>query len=229
MAKEINLRELYNILKKRFWIVIIITFIAGVAGYLQNSSNTTLLYQTSSRIIVGANADYMNTLRVIMRDTIIMEKVVEELNLKKSPESLAGQITVESIDNSQVVRITVVDSDPVLAADIANTTATIFKNEIGNIVNFKDVSYLSEAKINPYPINTPSNRTFHIAIIMGLVFGTGFIFLLNSLDDKVRSDREVEELGLTVLGSVSKMNRRNISKNKHRHLEIEYRGEDVNA
>ncbi|MDE5413777.1 YveK family protein [Alkalihalobacterium chitinilyticum] len=230
MAKEINLRELYIILKKRFWIVIIITFIAGIAGYFQNSTHTTLLYQTSSRIIVGANADYMNTLRVIMRDTIIMEKVIEELDLKKSPERLAGQITVDSIDNSQVVRITVVDTDPVLAADIANTTATIFKNEIGNIVNFNDVSYLSEAKINPYPINSQSNKTFYVSIVMGLVFGTGFIFLLNSLDDKVRSDRDIEELvGIPVLGSVSKMNRKNINKHKHKHLEIESRGEDVNA
>ncbi|WP_209122896.1 YveK family protein [Alkalihalobacillus sp. BA299] len=228
MAKEINLREIFIILKKRLWIIMIITVIATLAGYLQNSSNTTFLYQSSSRIIVGASSDYMNTLRVIMRDTVIMEKVVEKLNLTRTPEALAGQISVDSIDSSQVVRISVVDTDPKLAADIANTTATVFKNEIGNIVNFNDVSYLSEAKVNPHPINSRGNRTIYIAFIMGLIIGIGFVFLLNSLDDTVNSDRDVEELvGLTVLGSISKMNKKNINKKKQKQLEIEYRGETV--
>ncbi|WP_078428923.1 YveK family protein [Alkalihalobacterium alkalinitrilicum] len=228
MAKEINLREIFLIIKKRFWIIVVITMIATIAGYFQNSSSITSLYQSSSRIIVGASSDYMNTLRVIMRDSIIMEKVVMELNLTRSPEALAGQITVESIDNSQVVRISVIDTDPNLAAEIANTTATVFKNEIGEIVDFNDVSYLSEAKVNPYPINSKSNRTIYIAFIMGLVIGTGFVFLLNSLDDTVSSDRDVEELiGLPILGSVSKMNKKNINKKKKKHRETEYRGEIV--
>ena len=47
-----------------------------------------------------------------MKDPTIMEKVAQDLNLKRSPEALAGQITVQSIDTSQVVSISVIDSDP---------------------------------------------------------------------------------------------------------------------
>lgn len=226
MAKEINLREIYLIVKKRIWIIVIVTFIATIFGYFQNNSNTTLQYQTSGRIIVGANSDYMQTLMVIMRDPIIMEKVAAELNLNRSPEALANQINVDSINSSQVVRITVTDTNPELAADIANVTATVFKNEIESIVDFNDVSFLSDAKVNNYPINTPTNRTIYIAFIMGLVISGGFVFLLHSLDDTVTSQRELEEVvGIPVLGTVSKMNKKNLNKKKQKHPEIEYRGE----
>lgn len=226
MAKEINLRELFMILKKRFWIIVIITLIATVTGYFQNASNITLLYQSSSRIIVGANAEYMKTLMVIIRDPVIMEKVVQELNITGSPEALAGQISVESINSSQVVRITVIDSNPDLAAAIANTTASVFKKEIRNIVNFNDVSFLSDAKVNKNPINSKSNRAIYIAFIMGLMIAVGFVFLLHSLDDTVNSQRDVEELvGVQVLGTVSKMTIKNINKKKQKQPEIEYRGE----
>ncbi|MFN7250042.1 MAG: YveK family protein [Anaerobacillus sp.] len=226
MAKEINLREIFMIFKKRFWIIVIITIIATAVGYFQNNSNPTSLYQSSSRIIVGANSEYMKTLMVIMKDPVIMEKVVARLDLNRSAEALAGQISVDSINSSQVVRINVVDTDPVVAADIANATASVFKSEIGNIVDFNDVSYLSEAKVNPFPINSKSNRTIKIAFVMGLIIGVGFVFLLHSLDDTIHSHQEVEELvGVPVLGTISKMNKRNIRKRKKKQLEIEYGGE----
>lgn len=226
MAKDINLRELFMILKKRFWMIVIITLVATGAGYFQNNTKLDLLYQSSSRIIVGANAEYMKTLMVIMRDPIIMEKVVQKLELNRSPERLAGQISIDSIDNSQVVRITVIDTDPVLAADIANATGSIFKAEIGNIVDFNDVSYLSDAKVNQNPINSKGNRIIYIAFIIGLMIGIGFVFLLHSLDDTVNSLREIEELvGVPVLGTVSKMTKKNINKKKQKQPELEYRGE----
>ena len=60
---------------------------------------------------------------------------------------------MQSIDASQVVSISVIDSDPTMAANIANTTAKVFKEEIPNIIGFNDVQLLSEAKVVPYPIN----------------------------------------------------------------------------
>lgn len=226
MAKEINLRELFMIFKKRFWIVVIITVIATAIGYFQKNTNVASLYQTSSQIIIGANADDMKTYMVIMRDPVIMEKVVHQLDLTRSPEALAGQISVVRIDDSQVVRITVIDKDPVLAADIANATINVFKTEIGTIVDFHDVNFLSEAKVNQYPINSKGNQIIYIAFVFGLMAAVGFVFLLHSLDDTVNSHRDIEELvGVPVLGTVSKMTKRNINKKKHKQSVLEYRGE----
>jgi capsular polysaccharide biosynthesis protein len=227
-AKDINLKELFLVIKRRLWLILVITAITtGLGAYYSYSTNTPL-YQSSSRIIIGANSENRNTLQVIIKDTTVLDKVVNVLGLSQSPEALAGQITVASVDNSQVVSISVIDTDPNRAAQIANITAKVFKEEIPTIMDFKDVRILSDAKVNPWPINQSQNKLIAIALIAGLVIGIGLVFLLDSLDDSLRSDREVEEiLGLPVLGRVSKMHKKNLKKKNVKQAELEVRSDTV--
>ena len=222
-TKDINLKELFLSLKKRIWIILIITVLSTIAGVIYSAKNVpTPLYQTSSRIILGEKSD-MNTLQVIIRDSTVLEKVVKKLALVQSPESLANQINVQRLAESQVVSINVVDTDPDRAAKIANTTAEVFKEEVPKILNFNGVSILSSAKIQPFPINGDGNgnRTVIIALIFGIVAGIGFSFFLDSLDETIKSEKDVEAyLDLPVLGRISKMNKKNILKQGHKKINI---------
>jgi capsular polysaccharide biosynthesis protein len=227
VAKEINLKDLYRVIKKRFWVVILITILATAAGWFYSSLNkTTLLYETSTTIIMDAEAGYRNTLQVIIKDTIVLEKVIKELGLEKSPEALAAGITVESIDDTQVVKISVIDTNPTRATEIANTTAEVFIEEIPSIMGFEDIRVLSKAKVNPIPINEDNqNKIIIAAFIFGVAVGIGLIFLIDSLDDSIKSERDIEMiLGIQVLGSVSKMNKKNVNKRKSRQTNFDLRG-----
>ena len=222
-AKEIDLKELFQVIKKRLWIVAVITILFTTFAGVYSAFFTTPMYQSSSRIIINADAEYRKTLQVIIEDSTVMEKVSQELNLERSPEALAGQITVQSIDASQVVSISVIDTNPEMAASIANTTAKVFKEEIVNIVNFNNVQLLSDAQINNQPINDNQTRTILIGLIVGLVAGIGLVLFLDSLDDSVNSEDDVEEfLGVPVLGKVSKIKKKNlkISKRQKRGIRI---------
>jgi capsular polysaccharide biosynthesis protein len=226
-AKEINLQELFNVIKRRFLAIAVITILAGIVGMILNNTSIVPLYQSSSRIIIGADEESRKTLQVIVRDASILDLVVKELNLSKSAEALAGQISVASVEGSQVVSISVVDTDPEQAAIIADTTAKIFQEEVPKIVGQDYIRSLSKAKVNPLPINPKSNNKVFMAIIGGLVVGVGLAFLLESLDDRIRSEKEIESmLGVQVLGRVSKMNKRNIKK-KNSQSNLEIRGESV--
>ncbi len=226
-AKEINLQELFNIVKRRLLMIAVITIVAGIVGMILNNTSIVPFYQSSSRIIIGADVESRKTLQVIVRDSAILDLVVKELNLSKSAEALAGQISVASVDGSQVVNISVVDTDPEQAALIADTTAKIFQEEVPKIVGQDYIRSLSKAKVNPLPINQKNNNKVFMAIIGGLVVGIGLAFLLESLDDRIHSEKEIESmLGVQVLGKVSKVNKRNIKK-KNSHSNIEIRGESV--
>jgi capsular polysaccharide biosynthesis protein len=226
-AKDINLLDLFNVIKRRFLVIAVITILAGIVGMFINNTSIVPLYQSSSRIIIGADEESRKTLQVIVRDSAILDLVVKELNLSKSAEALAGQISVASVDGSQVVSISVVDTDPNQAAVIADTTAKIFQEEVPKIVGQDYIRSLSKAKVNPLPINPKDNNKVLMAIIGGLVVGIGLAFLLESLDDRIRSEKEIESmLGVQVLGRVSKMNKKNIKK-KNGQSNLEIRGESI--
>ncbi|MBS4209169.1 Wzz/FepE/Etk N-terminal domain-containing protein [Bacillus sp. FJAT-50079] len=226
IAKEINLKEVFRIIKRRLWVVLLITIVVTVAGWFYSNLNkSSPLYESSANIIIGANAELRTTLQVIIKDTIVLDKVISELGLQQSPKALAGQINVESIDSSQVVKISVIDTNPERAAHIANTIANVFKLEIPNILEFEDVRILSSAKSNPIPINEDNrNKIIIAASIFGMITGFGLIFLIDALDDSIKSEREIERiLGIQVIGNVSKINKknkRNVKKKKKAELEL---------
>ena len=64
-----------------------------------------------------------------------------------------------------------------------------------------------------------------IGFVLGLVAGIGLVFLLESLDDSVKSEEDVEEfLGIPVLGKVPKMTRKNLKKKNRGKQELENMG-----
>ncbi|MEC5424018.1 Wzz/FepE/Etk N-terminal domain-containing protein [Virgibacillus sp. C22-A2] len=223
--KEINLKEIFASIKQRFWIIALVAAAAALAGFVySNLTSQTLLYESSTRVIIGSDSESMSTLMVMIKDPIVMNKVKEELQLSRPSESLSSQIEVQRLEDSQVIMISVIDTDPVVAASIANATANAFKNEIVNILDFRDVQLLSAAQENPYPINEKQNHTTVIALVFGIITGTGLVFLLESLDGKIRKERDVEEaLGVPVIGVVSNMNKKKLVMKKTKSHEVKLR------
>ncbi|KEZ50340.1 hypothetical protein AZ46_0206545 [Metabacillus indicus LMG 22858] len=223
--KEIDLKEIFTIIKRRFWIIAVITVLTTFLGAFYSYFYTSPLYATSTRIAVNTTADTLNTLNVIIRDPAVLEKVSSELKLNRSGEALSGQINVETIGASQVINISVIDADPVLAAEIANTTAATFKDEIPDFLVIDGMKVMAEAKPNYYPINENHSRYVMMGAIAGIIIGIGLVFLLDSLDDSIRSKRDVEEIfDAPILGTVSRMTKRNTTKGtfkKKQHVRSE--------
>lgn len=211
--KEIDLKEIYTVIKRRFWMIAVITILTTFVAGFYSFMYTSPIYATSTRIALNSTAETINTLNVIIKDPAVLEKVAAKLRINRSGEALSGQINVETIGNSQIINISVIDSNPVLAADIANATVETFQKEIPSFIELNGVEVVSKAQPNNYPINQNHSRYIMMGIIAGIIIGVGLVFLLDSLDDSIRNKREVEEIfDAPILGAVSKMSKRNTTK-----------------
>lgn len=228
-VKEINLKEYVDIIKKRLWIIIVITMLTTAAGYFYSKSNTPVTqYQTSTRVILEAEPNTINTLMVMLKDPLILDKVIQQLGISKSSAALANQINIGNVNDSQIIKITVVDTDPRMAVDIANTTIQVFKDDITGILGlFLNVKVISEAQ-DAAPIEQGGSNLLLITFALGIILGIGFVFLLDSLDNTIRSEQEIEKhLGAPVLGSISTMKRRNTTVKRKRRKDIAVRSETI--
>jgi capsular polysaccharide biosynthesis protein len=120
-------------------------------------------------------------------------------------EELNESLTVQSEKNSQVVTISVEDPNPHRAAEIANKTAATFKSEIKGIMNVDNVSVLAKAVVleNQSPVKPQPLLNIAIAIVVGVMLGVGVAFLLEYLDNTLKTEQDIEQsLGLPVLGAI---------------------------
>lgn len=224
MEETISLKEIYEVLKKRFLLILTFIFafalIAAIVSYLI----MTPKYEASSQFIVNQskvdsemqydvndvrmNVELINTYNVIIKSPAILDQVVEELNLSYGANELGEKLQVESAEQSQVVTVTAKDEDPAVAVDIANTTVEVFQDEIPDIMNVDNVSILTTAELsdNPTPVEPNPILNIAIAIVLGAMVGVGIAFLLEYLDNTITTEDDVEkQLGLPILGVISQV------------------------
>lgn len=231
-GKEIDLWEYFHLIWKKLWIIILITAVTSAVGYYYSEKNNVPFYQTSTRVLIGEDAGSMNTLMVMVKDPLVLERVKEELGLDISAGSLAGKIEVAQLEDSQVIELLVTDSDPEQAAAIANTTAEMFKSEVASILEVTEIRLLAPAPDNTAPIGGSGNKLLIVAIFFGLITSVGLIFLMDSLDRSVRNTRDIEEMfDITVLGSVSNMKKVRFSNKefKKKQKEMKLRSEAIGS
>lgn len=222
MEETISLKEIFTVLKKRFVLIVSIICAAAIVAAVVSYYVLTPIYAASTKFIVNQgqhddvaysnvndvrlNVELINTYNDIITSTAISEEVIEQLDLPYSAERLASNIQVASSNNSQVVTVTVEDENPVVAVDIANTTVDIFQNKLPDLMNVDNVNVLTAAEHpeNPSPVKPNATLNIAIAIVLGGMIGVGLAFLLEYLDNTIRTEEDVEKhLELPVLGMVS--------------------------
>lgn len=230
MKETFSVHDLYHILKKRVWLIILITvFSTAITGFI-SFFILTPYYYASTQILVNqakssqqminaaelqTNLQLINTYNVIIKSPAILNIVKDKLQTSKTTDELNSQIMVESQEQSQVISINVLDPNPYVAAEIANTTAKVFQSEIVKIMNVDNVSILSQAdvKANPTPVKPRPSLNTAIAFMIGLFTSVGLAFLLEYLDHTLKNEQDIEQyLAISVLGAVSTMKKKNNEK-----------------
>lgn len=220
MNESISLRDLYEIIRKRLFIIILIicvtTAVSGAISYYLLPK----VYEATSQILINekktseisnqfndiqTNIQLINTYNVILTSPSILNKVISRLDLSYSLEELQDQIIVTSENDSQVMNITVKNRDPKLTVKIANTLADVAKEQIPRIMNINNVSILSKIDTDKVlkPVQPKLIINLSIGFVVGTLFGIGMAFLLHYLDKTIKDEKELENLlNLPFLGTI---------------------------
>lgn len=223
MKNPLNILEVLKSVRKRIPLILLLA-IAFVAA--SGAISYTLMkpaYQASTQILINqndasaqefttqdinTNIQLISTYNIIIKSKVILNEVIAELGLNETYQSLNEKVTVSNIESTQVVTIDVVDPSMENAVLIANTTASIFQEEIQNLMKVDNVNILAEAEVPADPVPIQPNPMMNMAIgaFLGLLFGSALSILIDQLNTTVQTEEDIEEIpGLQVLGIVSKV------------------------
>jgi Capsular polysaccharide biosynthesis protein len=224
MEETISLKEIFQTLRKRISLILSITLLAvavsAVLTYFvmtpkfdastqilvnQSNTNTNNLYQANA---VQTNVQLVNTYSVIINNPSILNQVINKLHLSMTSDQLKGMLTVNTEQNSQAFTLTAETKSPKQSVAIVNNVATAFKSQVQKVMNVDNVSILSPATYaeSSSPVSPKPTMNLAIAFIVGLMISIGLAFLLEYLDNTIKTEEDIEQvLGLPVLGAISQI------------------------
>ena len=218
--EEIDLKELFEFIKNKLGLLIIITVGICLLGcvyglFLQKpmykSYTTIILSGSDSQITqseLSLSKSLVDTYAEIVKSRRVLEQVIEELNLDTTYEKLSNKISVTSVNNTEIIKIIVTDTDPTEAKNIANVTANYFTKEVVDLYKVNNVNVLDEANTTNIPYNINVAKQIIIYLFIGFIIGAGVLFIIFYFDRTIKSAEQVEQkIKLPILGIVEEFNK----------------------
>lgn len=214
---EIDLLELFYYLKKKILIIAIAFVACAVLGFVGTKLFITPTYTATTRIYVMKQDDgngvaysdfqvaaqFVNDYMVLITGRNVTEEVIEILDLNMTSGALQNKITVSAETNTRVLDISVRDTDPQRAADIANCVREIASVQLQEIMYVDAVNLVYAADVPKEPSSPSVMRNTVLAAALGLIAAVGVLAVIFILDDSIRTEEDVERyLGLGTLGVI---------------------------
>ncbi|MEG0642097.1 MAG: Wzz/FepE/Etk N-terminal domain-containing protein [Clostridium sp.] len=216
-----ELKEYFQILKKQLVLIISLPLILALIALIVSIFLINPVYKSEISVILGNDsnvtaevkqAEYNDVLMYqkmtktyseLTKSRRVAEDIISKLNLDKSLDAVSNMITVTPKADTEFFTLSVSSTDPNEATDIVNQAAKSLK-KVGEEIRGKDNVFLVDEAIVPKnPISPNIGLNTVLAAFVGFMIAVGIAFLLDFMDDTVKSEDELAEiLGASVIGSV---------------------------
>lgn len=214
-SKTMQLNSVLEVFRRRWLIIsitaVILTGIVAAATFL-----TTPQYESHTEVFVSVNSGNdvtslsqggdFSTNRVksyiaLVTSRPVLTEVIDELNLRESPENLAERIHAETEPETVLLTVSALDADPEAAAEIANSATRHFMTLVERLERpgssespLVTLSLVQTASPFDTPVSPDIVRNLIFGLIAGLVVGTIVGFVRNSTDTRVRDPQEASRI-----------------------------------
>lgn len=217
--EELDIKEIFKIFWNKKVLILSITVIFLLVGFIYSSFFVTPMYKATTTIILVQSSDASSgsdkaitqsditlnqklvpTYSELIKKRIIATPVIQNLGLNISESDFAKKVTVSSDGDTELIDISVVDENPYEAAKIANEVAKVFGEEIKGIYNIQNVSIVDEALVPSSAYNVKPVKNMVIFAFIGFVISLITTFLMFYFDTTIKSKEDIEKaIGLPIL------------------------------
>lgn len=218
--EEIELREFFYMIYRRFWIVALITILSVATSGILSFFVLNPEYQTFTTLMVGKPKNYNDSIQYqdvilnqmlvktygeIAKSKTVTREIIENLDLDVDSKVLSDKVNVSLVSDTEIIKIQVTDTNPELAAKVANEAANVFMKHVSKIMKIENVQVIDKADVPTSSVKPRAVLNIVIAGLLGGMISVFIIFLIEYLDNTLKTPTDVEcYLDLTVIGMIPK-------------------------
>ena len=226
--QEIDLLRLLRAFWHRAWLIVIVAIIGAGVGFsyakffiTPTYQSSVLLYVNNSSSLGGLNVSLSDltvskslvpTYIVFLKTKTTLDSVITDAKAHQNYgslaegltyESLVGRISASAVNDTQVFKVTVTDSNPKRAALIAHTIGHVLEKRVAEIINGSELKIVDDAEVAKYRSSPNITKYTSMGMIIGIVLAAAVIVVLELLDDRVRDEQYlIQNYNLPVLASI---------------------------
>ena len=172
------------------------TYTASGTMYVFNNNPNLINYQYASYADLESAVRLIDTYLVVVRSNKVMDVVAERLSKDYpgiAPQMIAASVSMSSVSETSVVKVSSVTGDPQMSTDICNAVLDIAPAEIIRVVGAGSAEVIDYAEVPKSPNSRGVMRKGMIGGLAGGVLGCGILLLLFLLNRKITNTKELED------------------------------------
>lgn len=219
--EELDLKELLTIFWERKAQIILIILIFAILGVAYSYFLVEPDYKATTKLVltqssesskdgsitqadVTLNSKLVSTYGEIIKTDNVLKTVVKNIN---NPEitikDIKENVTVKSVKDTELLEITVKNSNPNYAAQIANEIAKVFCERVVDIYSISNTYVLDRAEPSAIPYNINHIKDVIIFAFIGVIVAVIYVLISNILDNTIKTEQDIEKIGgLLVLTTI---------------------------
>ena len=217
---EIDLRELFELLLHRIWIIIPAGMLAFVLGFSYATFFITPMFKSTTGIYVMSrqNSDGLTLsdtqlssqltkdYEELIQSRTVLESVIEQTGISETYEGLKSRISISNVGGTHIIYITITDPSPDEAMLLANSIREAAAVHIKDVTAVEAVNVVDEANYPTHPSGPPVMKWALICAFAGVVLSSMIIVIRYLFDDTIKYSEDVEKyLGWSTLAIIPLM------------------------
>lgn len=206
----IDLQHVIKVLWKKAWLIVLCSLLAAAIGFSTAAffitpqySSSILLYVNNSSFSLGntnfsissseisAAQSLVKTYIVILKNRTTLEKVIEKADLPYTYEQLYDMINASSVNNTEVLQVSVTTDNPYEAAKIVNCIAEVLPQRISEIIEGSSMEIVDSGVPNLQKISPSITKHTVVGFMLGLLVCVGVLIVAAVLDDTVHDEEYI--------------------------------------
>ena len=212
--EELDLKELFDMFWNKKIKIILIVAIFAVIGVIYSIGFVVPEYTAFTKLVLAGqssdatgntteaitttdltiNSKLVGTYSELVTSNDVVRQVITNTGIGISENALKNSIEVSSVEDTDVIRISVTNENPTYATKLANETAKAFMEKVAEIYNINNVHVVDEAEEPQSPSNVNHLKDVVIFTFIGVVVAVGYVLIANMLDNTIKTREEVEKL-----------------------------------
>ncbi len=228
---EIDLMEIVMVLLNKIWLLLLVTSITAAFCFTYSVLTTVPQYQSTTSIYMLINrgdgttiesqkgTDLIGDYQALISGRYVLEKVIEEEKLDLTYNQLKSKVSVSNQSDTRIILITVTDTNPKMAQNLANAIREGAAKHIKNVTRVEAVNTVDEANLPTAAQPSSHMRDAAIAGMIAFTLCAAVIMLIHLLDDAIYTEDDVTKyLQLSTLATIPEMEDEADPKKKKKRL-----------